>query len=348
MELYHYEDEEIKTEILIKSKINEEEIELKQIDFSNIKMFLKKGIFIITGYLRGEDEKNLTEIMKLNKWSMITGTSKESLRDIEIKISRNGYVLRHLIFEGYLSSYNETYDNTKGYRFHFILREHRQINRDGAYIRTVTLKGVKGDMIIIPHDFNFNQTLLSALNGTTGYFMLGNATSAISGGVTLGTGFLVFFFIAHGTGLVSEFIADVTFRIQGKPEKMGSFNMTRDWFYKPLGESIAENINSYVSNFKIDNNIGIEMYNCANLAFTLMSLESSLKTIVRKLRGYEGAGIYYEVKYKNVAVSTWGRQSMSYRKYGSTTLKALIGDLTNIIPDTYTTKKAIETEMEKR
>lgn len=178
--------------------------------------------------------------------------------------------------------------------------------------------------------------------------MLGNATSAISGGVTLGTGFLVFFFIAHGTGLVSEFIADVTFRIQGKPEKMGSFNMTRDWFYKPLGESIAENINSYVSNFKIDNNIGIEMYNCANLAFTLMSLESSLKTIVRKLRGYEGAGIYYEVKYKNVAVSTWGRQSMSYRKYGSTTLKALIGDLTNIIPDTYTTKKAIETEMEKR
>ena len=54
------------------------------------------------------------------------------------------------------------------------------------------------------------------------------------------------------------------------------------------------------------------------------------------------------LKYKNVAVSTWGRQSMSYRKYGATTLKALIGDLTNIIPDTYTTKKAIETEMEKR
>lgn len=42
MELYHYEDETIKTEILIKSKVNNEEIELKQIDFSNIKMFLKK------------------------------------------------------------------------------------------------------------------------------------------------------------------------------------------------------------------------------------------------------------------------------------------------------------------
>ena len=42
-------------------------------------------------------------------------------------------------------------------------------------------------------------------------------------------------------------MADVTFRIQGKPEKMGSFNMTRDWFYKPLGESIAEDINSSFS-----------------------------------------------------------------------------------------------------
>lgn len=348
MELYHYEDETIKTEILIKSKINDEEIELKQIDFSNIKMFLKKGIFIISGYLRGEDEKNLAEIMKLNKWSMITGTSKGALRDIEIKVSRNGYVLRHLIFEGYLSSYQESYDKIKGYKFHFILREHKKINREGAYIRTVTLKGVKGDMIIIPHDFNFNQTLLSALNGTTGYFMLGNASSAIAGGVTLGTGVLICFYIAHGTGMISEFMADVTFRIQGKPEKMGSFNMTRDWFYKPLGESIAEDINSSFSSIKIDKDIGVDMYNHANLAFTLISMGESLKTIVRKLKGYEGAGIYYEMKYKDVALSTWGRQSTPYRKYGSTTLKALIGDLKNIIPDTYTTKKVVETEIEKR
>ena len=36
MELYHYEDEAIKTEIVMKSKVNDEEIELKQIDFSNI------------------------------------------------------------------------------------------------------------------------------------------------------------------------------------------------------------------------------------------------------------------------------------------------------------------------
>ncbi len=213
MELYHYEDETIKTEIIMKSKINDEEIELKQIDFSNIKMFLKKGIFIISGYLRGEAEKNLTEIMKLNKWSMITGTSKGALRDIEIKVSRNGYVLRHLIFEGYLSSYHESYDNAKGYRFHFILREHKKINRDGAYVRTVTLKGIKGDMIIIPREFNLKNSLLSGLNGLTGVSLLKDAgvKVAVASESRIITGALGFYFIAHGTGMVSEFVADITF-----------------------------------------------------------------------------------------------------------------------------------------
>lgn len=59
MKLYHYKDEAIKTEIIMKSKVSQEEIELKQIDFANIKMFLKKGIFLIKGYLRGEDEKSV-------------------------------------------------------------------------------------------------------------------------------------------------------------------------------------------------------------------------------------------------------------------------------------------------
>lgn len=185
-------------------------------------MFLKKGVFIITGYLRGEDEKNLAEIMKLNKWSMITGISKESLRDIEIKISRNGYVLRHLIFEGYLSAYHETYDNAKGYRFHFILREHRKINKDGAYIKTVTLKGVKGDMIIMPQEFNFKDSLLSGLGGVTGITLLKEAglKLAIAGGeCTVLTGALIFYFIAHGTGMVTEFTADITFVIKKEPKK---------------------------------------------------------------------------------------------------------------------------------
>lgn len=225
----------------MKSKVNDEEIELKQIDFSNIKMFLKKGIFIITGYLRGEDEKNLAEIMKLNKWSMITGTSKESLRDIEIKISRNGYVLRHLIFEGYLSAYHETYDNAKGYRFHFILREHRKINRDGAYVRMVTLKGVTGDMIIMPQEFSFRETMnnsfLSGMNGLGGIGLLGKVGTTT---LTTASGGVTFFFIAHGTGMISEFMADVTFVMKKEPEKMGSFNMTRDWVYQPLGEIFVD------------------------------------------------------------------------------------------------------------
>ncbi len=351
MELYHYEDEAIKTEIIMKSKMNDEEIELKQIDFSNIKMFLKKGIFIITGYLRGEDEKNLTEIMKLNKWSMIAGTSKESLRDIEIKISRNGYVLRHLIFEGYLSAYHETYDNAKGYKFHFILREHKKINRDGAYVRTVTLKGVKGDMIIMPQDFNFNQSLLSGLNGATGISFLKEAglKLAIAGGeYTTATGALIFFFIAHGTGMITEFIADVTFVIKGDPGKIGSFNMTRDWFYQPLGEIIKDNIESYDSTIEIDKNIGIDMYNQANLAFSILAIGDKIREGITMLRGHKGAEIYYKVKYKNIAVSPWGRKTVSYRAYGGITLKALLGDLNELLPSAYSTKEAFKAETEKR
>lgn len=347
MELYHYEDETIKTEILIKSKVNDEEIELKQIDFSNIKMFLKKGIFIITGYLRGEDEKNLAEIMKLNKWSMIAGTSKESLRDIEIKISRNGYILRHLIFEGYLSAYNEIYDNVKGYRFHFILREHKKINREGAYIRTVTLKGVKGDMIIMPQDFNFKNSLLSGLNGLTGVSLLKEAGLA-GGECTVATGALIFFFIAHGTGMITEFMADVTFVIKKEPEKMGSFNMTRDWFYQPLGEIIKDNIESYDSTIEIDKNIGINLYNQANLAFSILSIGDKIMTGITTAKGHKGAEIYYKVKYKNVTVSTWGRKTVSYRSYGAITLKALLGDLNEILPDIYSAKETFKSEIEKR
>ena len=351
MELYHYEDEAIKTEILIKSKVNNEEIELKQIDFSNIKMFLKKGIFIISGYLRGEDEKNLAEIMKLNKWSMITGTSKESLRDIEIKISRNGYVLRHLIFEGYLSAYNETYDNTKGYKFHFILREHKKINRDGAYVRTVTLKGVKGDMIIMPQEFNLKDSLLSGLGGVTGITLLKEAglKLAIAGGeCTVLTGTLLFYFIAHGTGMISEFMADVTFVVNGESEKMGSFNMTRDWFYKPIGEAIAQDINKYYPEMSINEDIGIDAYNSANLAFSVITLGMDVKNSYKRLKGYEGAGIYYKVKYKNIAVSTWGRRLTSYREYGSTTVKALLGDLGFLLPSAYSIEESAKSEIRKR
>lgn len=350
MELYHYEDETIKTEIIMKSKINDEEIELKQIDFSNIKMFLKKGIFIISGYLRGEAEKNLAEIMKLNKWSMITGTSKGALRDIEIKVSRNGYVLRHLIFEGYLSSYHESYDNAKGYRFHFILREHKKINRDGAYVRTVTLKGVKGDMIIIPREFNLKNSLLSGLNGLTGVSLLKDAgvKVAVASESRIITGALGFYFIAHGTGMVSEFVADITFVMKKEPEKMGSFNMTRDWVYKPIGEAISQEINNIFSEINLSKDIGRDAYNHANLAFSILTLSTDVEKSYRNLKGYEGAGIYYKIKYKDVAVSTWGRRLTAYRKYGSTTIKALLGDLGFLVPGTYSVKESIKSEIEKR
>lgn len=57
--------------------------------------------------------------------------------------------------------------------------------------------------------------------------------------------------------------------------------------------------------------------------------------------------MYYKIKFKDVAVSTWSTKSVPYREYGVTTLKALLGDFANILPDTYTTKEAIKTEIKK-
>lgn len=217
-------------------------------------------------------------------------------------------------------------------------------------MRTVTLKGVKGDMIIISREFNLKNSLLSGLNGLTGVSLLKDAgvKVAVASESRIITGALGFYFIAHGTGMVSEFVADITFVMKKEPEKMGSFNMTRDWVYKPIGEAISQEINNIFSEINLSKDIGIDAYNHANLAFSILTLSTDVEKSYRNLKGYEGAGIYYKIKYKDVAVSTWGRRLTAYRKYGSTTIKALLGDLGFLVPGTYSVKESIKSEIEKR
>ena len=124
--------------------------------------------------------------------------------------------------------------------------------------------------------------------------------------------------------------------------------MTRDWVYKPIGEAISQEINNIFSEINLSKDIGIDVYNHANLAFSILTLSTDIEKSYRNLKGYEGAGIYYKIKYKDVAVSTWGRRLTAYRKYGSTTIKALLGDLGFLVPGTYSVKESIKSEIEKR
>lgn len=148
--------------------------------------------------------------------------------------------------------------------------------------------------------------------------------------------------------MVTEFTADITFVIKKEPKKIGSFNMTRDWVYKPIGEAIAQDINKYYPEMSINEDIGIDAYNNANLAFSVITLGIDVKNSYKRLNGYEGAGIYYKVKYKNIAVSTWGRRLITYRKYGSRTVKALLGDLGFLLPSAYSIEESAKSEIKKR
>ncbi|GAA6326308.1 hypothetical protein F350042L8_34060 [Fusobacterium ulcerans] len=260
--IYSYEDNTQNTKLTIKSLVTNKEISLKQIDIAHMNFLLKYGIFMINGYVRHDDESNVENIFELNKWALIKGNEKDWLRAINIKIVRNGYVIREYIFNGFIADYIEYYDKGQA-RFNLVLRQYKLMALDGSngnsgadkldsYITHTTIKGVQGELIIKP--FDMAATLLSASN-----LML-----AISFGQNILKGSpltLSFIFIAHGTGLVTEFIADVYFTIKGQPENMGSFNMTRDCFYKPLGVLIKDWLEKEQSSIKISDSFGEDIYN---------------------------------------------------------------------------------------
>lgn len=349
IEIYSYEDNSQKTNITIKSFVTNKEISLKQIDISHMNFLLKYGIFMINGYVRHDDDSNVENIFELNKWALIKGNEKDWLRSINIKIVRNGYVIREYIFNGFVADYIEYYDKGKAC-FNIVLRQYKFMALDGShgdsgadkldsYITHTTIKGVQGELIIKP--FDVAATLLSASN-----LML-----AVSLGQNVLKGSpltLAFIFIAHGTGLITEFTADVYFTVKGQPENMGSFNMTRDWFYRPLGEIIADAINKNYPSVKLDSNFGEDIYNMGNLAFCAIDLGGKVLNIFKTLEATKGEGILYTIRMKNIEVSYFGRQLQPRKYIGLTPIKATAEFTRDLGLDVYSTKKSFENEINKK
>lgn len=347
--IYSYEDNTQNTKLTIKSLSTNKEISLKQIDIAHMNFLLKHGIFMINGYVRHDDDSNVENIFELNKWALIKGNEKDWLRYINIKIVRNGYVVREYIFNGFIADYIEYYDKGQA-RFNLVLRQYKLMALDGSkgnsgatkldsYITHTTIKGVQGELIIKP--FDWASTLLSASN-----LML-----AISFGQNVLKGSpltLSFIFIAHGTGLVTEFMADIYFTVKGQPENMGSFNMTRDWFYKPLGEIIADAINKNYPSVKLNSNFGEDMYNMGNLAFSAIDLGGKVLNIFKTLKATKGEGILYTIRMKNIEVSFWGRQLQPRKYIGLTPIKATAEFTRDMGLDVYSTKKSFQNEINKK
>lgn len=287
IEVYSYEDHSAKTQISIISNVTNEVISFEQIDLSDIKIFLKHGIFILEGYIRHNDSVNSENILSLNKWSRISGDNKDWLRSINIKIVRGGYVLREFLFNGFLVDYIEYFNKGK-HRFNLVLRQYKLSSLDGShgdcgapktesFIMRTVLKGVEGTLIIQPVDTDNFWNISKKMFGTTVNALASsaNATTAYSilKSVSIKNPILLkFFFISHGTGLISEFVADVYFVATGSSDKMGSFNMTRDLFYKPLGQIVAEAVEKENSNIKFSDSFGEDIYNAGNLAFSIIEL----------------------------------------------------------------------------
>ncbi|MBC2857253.1 hypothetical protein H3N56_12500 [Cetobacterium sp. 2A] len=92
-EVYNYEDASAKTEINFN-----DEIILNQVDIEDIRFLYKHGIILIDGYIRHDDSVNRDNILKLNTWSREKGDGKNWLKKTNIKIARNGHVIRTFSF----------------------------------------------------------------------------------------------------------------------------------------------------------------------------------------------------------------------------------------------------------
>lgn len=345
IEIYSYEANDEVTEMIISSYNNNDSITLRQQDLKNIKILLKKGILYFEGYLNSE---NHSEIFKLNKWSRISGENSDFLRKIELKIIRGNFVVRHYIFNAFMIDYSETFIKNK-YEFILLLR----ISTVGTgfvpnecSVQKVNINDVPCSMIIEPQEQNFDitknliNTTLSASTGITGYTLLKGI--AVSNPITL-----KIFLLIHGTGMVSEFLADVYFVAKGEPEKMGSFNVTRDYFYKPLAEIITNELSKNYPKVKVSNEIGEDFYNIGALSISISQLGNASFKHYTNVKN-QGTKLFFSFKIKYSQLNKYGVSIQITEKTGHPfykTTKNIIKDLTF---DTFTTSMSIKNEYEKR
>ncbi|MBC2857244.1 hypothetical protein H3N56_12455 [Cetobacterium sp. 2A] len=352
-EVYNYEDASAKTEINFN-----DEIILNQVDIEDIRFLYKHGIILIDGYIRHDDSVNRDNILKLNTWSREKGDGKNWLKKTNIKIARNGHVIRHLVFNSFIVDYLEYFNKGK-HRFSLILRQYKLVPLEGtgetgatrtdSYIKHLKLKGVNNTVIMTPIENNINYSKL----GMDSFFSALNVTTAIGMGamLTMTTPIAVkFFIIAHGTGFITEFVADVYFVSTGRPEIMGSVNLTRDHFYKPLGSIVKNALDDTDSKVKLSDSFGEDIYNMGNLAFSLAELGKKGVKYAADFVDSKGIGYIYKLKVKTTTLVTsrFGRQLHveEYRKL--TPLLATKYFVKEFGLDTFSTGTSIKNEIDKK
>ena len=347
IKIYNYEDENAKTQITINSLFKNDTISFEQIDIEDIKIFLKHGIFIIKGYIRHNDNINSENVLKLNEWTRMSGDKLEWLKRIDLKIVRGGYVIREYVFNGFVADYIE-YFNKGRYMFNLVIRQYKLKVLEGtgdtgadklsSYVGNIEIKNISNQLIILPMDWG--KTLLSASNLMGGISLI----QAVKNNPYS----VAFIFIAHATGIVTEFMADVYFVAKGNPEKMGSFNITRDLFYKPLGDIIKNTIETIDTDIKFSNTFGEDIYNIGNLTISMADLGGKAINGYKALKNTKGEGIFFNIKIKNVKVSKFGRQLQPKKYIGLTPVKATALFVKDMGLDIYATKEGFKSEIEKR
>lgn len=350
IEIYNYSDSSAKTEINFN-----DEIIFNQIDIEDIKILYKHGIIFIEGYIRHGDSINEENILKLNQWSREKGDSNKWLKRTNIKIVRNEFVVRDLTFNAFIVDYLEYFKKGK-HRFTLVLRQYKLAKLDGtrgdtganktdSYVKTMKLKGVDNTVVITPvEQIDYKNLALNAV------FTGSNPMTAYGMYLRLGASnplAFKFFLIAHGTGLISEFIADVYFVATGRPEKMGSFNMTRDHFYKHLGNATAHIVNKRFPTVKFNDSFGEDIHNLGNLMFCLSELGIAGLNHVNNFIDSNGIGYLFSIKIKAVKTSRFGRVLQPVKYIGLTPLKATKNLVQELGFDAYTTGKALENEVKK-
>lgn len=347
IKIYNYKDENAKTQITINSLFKNDTISFEQIDIEDIKIFLKHGIFIIKGYIRHNDDINSENILKLNEWTRMSGDKLEWLKRIDLKIVRGGYVIREFVFNGFVADYMG-YFNKSRHMFNLVIRQYKlKVLEDtgdtgadnlSSYIGNIEIKNVSNQLIILPMDWG--KTLLSASNLIGGVSLIQAVKSNPYS--------VAFIFIAHATGMITEFMADIYFVVKGNPEKMGSFNMTRDLFYKPLRDIIKDWFEKEQSTIKLSNSLGEDIYNIGNLVLSAFDFGGKAINSYKSLTSTKGEGIFFTIKIKNVKVSRFGRQLQPKKYIGLTPVKATALFVKDMGLDIYATKESFKAEIEKR
>lgn len=331
IEIYSYNDSSAKTEINFN-----DEIILNQIDIEYIKILYKHGIIFIEGYIRHGDPINEENILKLNQWSRENVNSNKWIKRTNIKIVRNEFVIRDITFNAFIVDYSEYFYKGK-HRFTLVLRQYKLARLDGtrgdtgavkteSYIKSETIKGVHGTLIITP--LNYEKVFFSSLNGVSAYSFLKEFSA-------IGTKTVAFYFIAHGTGIVTEAIADIKFTIDGEPEKIGSFNLTRDYFYKPLGELIARETNKMDMGLNLHQDIGEDWYNLANLAFSWLNIGEKIIKGIHTIKTGKGLNIIYTIKIKKVQASRFSQVLKPVKVIGLTPFESLKNITKEILTEIY-------------